>query len=241
MAGTGHAEKANFVKRGKWTLGSKIGQGTFGTVHMCMTEAGTLMAAKEIPADKLAVDDIRREIELLKYLDHPNIVAYRGSEVKGSKLYIFQEWIPGGSVTGLLHKFGPFSTAVVRVYLKQVLLGLAFLHSQKILHRDIKGRSVYNQVMYELYLASLFHHLGSNILVNDQGIVKLADFGASKKLSEHQRGMMMTMTMRGTPYFMAPEVFEEKYGTCLAVIPLSSVVTASVSPCALTRASLHRI
>jgi serine/threonine protein kinase len=57
--------------------------------------------------------------------------------------------------------------------------------------------------------------------VNDQGIVKLADFGASKKLLEHQSGMMMTMTMRGTPYFMAPEVFEEKYGTCLAVSPIA--------------------
>jgi Protein kinase domain len=142
VAGTGQEKKASFVKRGKWTLGSKIGHGTFGTVYMCMTEAGTLMAAKQVPADKLVVDDIRREIELLKYLNHPNIVAYRGSEVKDSNLYIFQEWVPGGSVTCLLHKFGPFSTAVVRVYLKQVLLGLAFLHSRNILHRDIKGRSL---------------------------------------------------------------------------------------------------
>jgi serine/threonine protein kinase len=48
--------------------------------------------------------------------------------------------------------------------------------------------------------------------VNDEGVVKLADFGASKKVSELQGAMLMTMTMRGTPYFMAPEVFEEKYG-----------------------------
>lgn len=53
--------------------------------------------------------------------------------------------------------------------------------------------------------------VGSNILVNDQGVVKLADFGASKKVSQ-SNGMMMTMTVRGTPYFMAPEVFEVKYG-----------------------------
>jgi serine/threonine protein kinase len=52
---------------------------------------------------------------------------------------------------------------------------------------------------------------GSNILVNDEGIVKLADFGASKKLENLQANVMMNLTVRGTPYFMAPEVFEEKY------------------------------
>jgi len=52
---------------------------------------------------------------------------------------------------------------------------------------------------------------GSNILVNDEGIVKLADFGASKKLKNLADNMMMSLTVRGTPYFMAPEVFEEKY------------------------------
>lgn len=91
----------------------------------------------------------------------------------------------------MLSKFGPFAMPVVRVYSKQILNGLAYLHQNNILHRDIKG---------------------SNVLVNDHGLCKLADFGASKQVSEMKGGMMMTMTMRGTPYFMAPEVFEEKYG-----------------------------
>ncbi|CAB9516794.1 activated protein kinase catalytic subunit alpha-1 [Seminavis robusta] len=183
-----------FVKRGKWTLGPKIGQGSFGTVHMCMTDEGVLMAAKVIPTtDTSVISDIRREVELLSKLNHPNIVAYRGaqSNSKRSRLHIFQEWVPGGSVASMLTKFGAFTLPVARVYLKQVLTGLSYLHCQKILHRDIKG---------------------SNVLVNDLGIVKLADFGASKQLSENSQGMIMTMTMRGTPYFMAPECFEEKYG-----------------------------
>lgn len=106
---------------------------------MCMTEAGTLMAAKVIQADKSIIGDMRREVDILKRLDHPNIVAYRGSDVKGSNLYIFQEWVPGGSVTSMLSKFGPFPIPTVRIYLKQILLGLSYLHDNKILHRDIKG------------------------------------------------------------------------------------------------------
>jgi len=128
------------VKRGNWTLGSRIGRGSFGSVHMCMmTDTGTILAAKEIQADKMVVKDIRREIELLRKLDHPNIVAYRGTDTRNSNLYIFQEWVPGGSVTSMLNKFGPFSLAVIRVYLMQVTIGLAYLHEQGILHRDIKG------------------------------------------------------------------------------------------------------
>jgi serine/threonine protein kinase len=98
--------------------------------------------------------------------------------------------VPGGSVATLLQKFGPFSLQVVRSYLLQTISGLAYLHENDIMHRDIKG---------------------SNLLVNDEGVVKLADFGASKKLSNLQDNLIMSMTVRGTPYFMAPEVFEEKY------------------------------
>ena len=97
------------------------------------------MAAKVIQAKRSVIEDLRREVEILKKLDHPNIVAYRGSDVKGNNLYIFQEWVPGGSVTCMLSKFGPFTLPTVRIYLKQILMGLAYLHDNKILHRDIKG------------------------------------------------------------------------------------------------------
>lgn len=179
------------VKPGRWTLGALIGKGAFGSVHTCMTEAGSLLAVKVVHANRAAMKDIRQEIELLKTFCHPNVVAYCGSEVRDSNLYIFQEWVPGGSVTSMLSKFGTFSLSVSKVYLEQVLAGLLYLHSRQVLHRDIKG---------------------SNILVNDHGIVKLADFGASKQVSGIKDGMMMTMTFRGTPYFMAQEVFEERYG-----------------------------
>jgi serine/threonine protein kinase len=114
-------------------------------------------------------------------------VRYYGAENVDGQLHIFQEWVAGGSITGMLAKFGAFSLAVVRNYLSQALEGLNYLHDHKIMHRDIKG---------------------ANILVSDGGIVKLADFGASKQILSE---VMLSHTMRGTPYFMAPEVFEETY------------------------------
>ena len=86
---------------------------------------------------------------------------------------------------------------MVRSYFHQILCGLEYLHRNRILHRDIKG---------------------GNVLVNDEGIVKLADFGASKKIHVALNGtaiameeLMEKMTVRGTPYFMAPEVFEATF------------------------------
>lgn len=107
-----------------------------------------------------------------------------------NNMRIFQEWVPGGSVASMLSHFGAFPLQVIQRYLSQTLAGLQYLHENNIIHRDIKG---------------------SNILVNDEGVVKLADFGASKKLSNLKGDMMMSLTVRGTPYFMAPEVFEERY------------------------------
>lgn len=147
------------------------------------------------------MEDLKSEIDLMESFEHPNILRYIGCEMDRKKqvLHIFQEWVPGGSVTALLKRFRPFPLAIVRSYLHRALMGLEYLRSNHILHRDIKG---------------------GNVLVNDEGVIKLADFGASRKIckSENDSGtiivmedMVEHMTMRGTPYFMAPEVVEEKY------------------------------
>ncbi len=165
------------VRRGKWTLGTRIGEGSFGIVHVGMNNlTGKLMAVKimKIPSKSSheTLEGLRREINLMKSFEHPNIVRYIGCEIdkKRGVIHVFQDWIPGGSVTSLLKKFGPFPTPVVRCYMYQVLTGLNYLHSNRIIHRDIKG---------------------GNILVNDEGIVKLADFGASKRLRITENVSMM--------------------------------------------------
>ena len=80
-----------------------------------------------------------------------------------SSLFIFLEYVPGGSIAGLLERFGPLETSVVSVYASQILVGLDYLHAQRVAHRDVKG---------------------ANILVEKSGRVKLADFGMAKTLVE---------------------------------------------------------
>ncbi|GMH60327.1 hypothetical protein TrST_g5641 [Triparma strigata] len=188
------------VRKGKWRKGQKIGSGSFGTVYLGMNEAsGTLMAIKTMNianAEQSDIEDLQQEIDVMRILSHPNIVRYFGAELDDEEgsLNIFQEWVPGGSVASLLSRLGAFSVNVVKSYLKQTLSGLAYLHKNHIIHRDMKG---------------------ANLLVDNNGTVKLADFGASKKMSDEGtlNGSQMTASMKGTPYFMAPEVMShEKYG-----------------------------
>jgi len=140
-------------------------------------------------------------------LQHPNIVTYLGTDIcdENKLLYIFTEWVPGGSIQAqtqcrmclaqftvnyivsqaLVTKFGRLSEAIVRKYVAQLLVGLKYLHEQRVIHRDIKS---------------------ANILVDDRGTIKLADFGSSKRMDSMGTITNSNLSLRGTPYFMAPEV-----------------------------------
>ncbi|XWS58204.1 hypothetical protein CRYUN_Cryun08bG0014500 [Craigia yunnanensis] len=178
----------------RWRKGELIGSGAFGRVYMGMNlDSGELLAVKEVliaansASEEKAqahVRELEEEVKLLKNLSHPNIVRYLGTVREEETLNILLEFVPGGSISSLLGKFGPFPEAVIRTYTKQLLLGLEYLHNNGIMHRDIKG---------------------ANILVDNKGSIKLADFGASKQVVELAT-VSGAKSMKGTPYWMAPEV-----------------------------------
>ncbi|CAD8205401.1 unnamed protein product [Paramecium octaurelia] len=187
-------EKQELEKQITWTEGEMIGQGAFGRVILGMNRvSGQIMAVKQVfikSGDENKVQSIQREIEILSKLQHPHIVRYYGSERKKDQLNIFLEYVSGGSVLMMIKRFGKFKESLIKVYLKQILLGLQYLHSQGVIHRDIKG---------------------ANILINQNGQVKLADFGSGKQLSEIQQDIVGSLC--GTPNFMAPEVInQQQYG-----------------------------
>ena len=148
-----NSRRSMIVKPGKWTLGSQIGHGAFGVVHIGMnTETGRLMAVKSIQMDKAALKDLRREIDLMNSLKHENIVQYFGCQQDRGYLRIFQEWVAGGSVTELLSKFGVFTSDVTQTYISQMLAGLSYLHENNIV------RSGENSLLTSMS-NSLTHHL----------------------------------------------------------------------------------
>lgn len=181
-----------------WTKGELIGIGAFGRVFSALNNVtGELVAVKQVSFAKdealqgRVAEHIRAleaEVQVLKTLQHENIVRYLGTEITDDSLYIFLEFVPGGSIASLLAKFGAFPEKVIRVYTAQLLRGLEYLHQKGIMHRDIKG---------------------ANILVDKQGTVKLADFGASKKIEDLATMGSGSKSIRGTPYWMAPEVIKQ--------------------------------
>lgn len=126
------------------------------------------MAIKQVPLPdhpnqelSQEVRALQTEISLLKDLSHHHIVRYIGAEERDGALNILMEYQPGGSLAKVLFKFSSFSEKIIQSFTRQILLGLEYLHEHGIAHRDIKG---------------------ANLLLDQNGIVKLADFGASKKL-----------------------------------------------------------
>lgn len=104
-----------------------------------------------------------KEIEVMRSLRHDNIVRYLGTSLDQSFLSVFLEYIPGGSISSLLGKFGAFSENVIKVYTKQILQGLSFLHANSIIHRDIKVCFLFLYII--LYILYIFYIFSINIKI----------------------------------------------------------------------------
>lgn len=124
-----------------------IGTGAFSTCYQCRdVKTGIIMAVKQISfcrnseheQDNIC-EKVVDEIRMMAGLSHPNIVRILGATKTGAHFNMFVEWMPGGSVSYLLEMYGVFSEPVMSSYAQQLLLGLAYLHDNGILHRDMKG------------------------------------------------------------------------------------------------------
>ncbi|TKS67508.1 Mitogen-activated protein kinase kinase kinase 19 [Collichthys lucidus] len=182
-----------------WTKGEVLGRGAYGTVYCGLTSQGQLIAVKQVSLDASDPDAAKREysrlqgeVELLKTLRHSNIVGFLGTSLYQHVVSIFMEYVPGGSIASILHRFGPLPERVLALYTHQILEGVDYLHLNRVIHRDLKG---------------------NNIMLMPTGVIKLIDFGCARRLSclNHTSSNSgdLLKSVHGTPYWMAPEVINE--------------------------------
>ncbi|MBN3270926.1 M3K19 kinase, partial [Polyodon spathula] len=181
-----------------WTKGDILGRGAYGTVYCGLTNQGQLIAVKQValdPSDQVTAEKeyqrLQEEVDLLKTLDHCNIVGFLGTCLEVNIVSIFMEFVPGGSVASIINRFGPLPEKVFAIYTKQILEGVEYLHNSRVIHRDLKG---------------------NNVMLMPTGIIKLIDFGCAKRLAclnTTGTNSEMLKSMHGTPYWMAPEVINE--------------------------------
>ncbi|XP_028796808.1 serine/threonine-protein kinase 24 isoform X2 [Neltuma alba] len=167
-----------------------IGQGSFGDVYKAFDkELNKQVAIKVIDLDESEdeIDDIQTEIAVLSQCRCPYITEYYGSYLHQTKLFIIMEYMAGGSVADLLQSGQPLDEVSIACILRDLLHAVDYLHAEGKIHRDIKA----------------------NILLSENGDVKVADFGVSAQLT---RTISRRKTFVGTPFWMAPEVIQTAEG-----------------------------
>lgn len=171
---------------------SVVGRGAHGVCWLCRRKDDVFqqkVIVKTISLDGLSSDEetaIMGEVTLLKRLHHPNIIGYYESFKTENTLSIVMQYAEGGTMDQMIseQKGIKFPEHIVLNYFTQVAIGLEYMHSKQILHRDLKTQ---------------------NILLNrKRTIVKLSDFGISKELSTRS----LASTLIGTPNYLSPEICE---------------------------------
>ncbi|XP_071744996.1 serine/threonine-protein kinase 4 isoform X2 [Lepeophtheirus salmonis] len=183
----------------------KLGEGSYGSVYKSIhKESSQVLAIKQVPVDT-DLQEIIKEISIMQQCDSPYVVKYYGSYFKNTDLWIVMEYCGTGSVLDIMKLRGlynnlpkgevlPLTEDEIATILCDTLKGLEYLHFRKKIHRDIKS---------------------GNILLNNEGHAKLADFGVAGQLTDT---MAKRNTVIGTPFWMAPEVIQEIGYDCVADI-----------------------
>ncbi|KAJ4833219.1 CBL-interacting serine/threonine-protein kinase 8 [Turnera subulata] len=178
-------------KVGKYEVGRTIGEGTFAKVKFAQnTETGESVAMKVLDRTTIIkhkmVDQIKREISIMKLVRHPYVVRLHEVLASRTKIYIILEFITGGELFDKIVHHGRLSEAEARRYFQQLIDGVDYCHSKGVYHRDLKPE---------------------NLLLDSQGNLKISDFGLSALPEE---GVSLLRTTCGTPNYVAPEVLSHK-------------------------------
>lgn len=173
---------------GPYRLIRKIGVGGMGEVYLArhskmQRDAAIKFLSPELVRSKAARKRFEREVETIARLQHPNIVAaYDANEIDG-RFFLVLEFAPGRDLQQVVRTSGPLSCAAALAAVKQAAIGLGYAHSQNVIHRDVKP---------------------SNLMINDQGDVKVLDLGLARTHIEATE-LTVSHAMMGTAAFMAPE------------------------------------
>ena len=182
----------------KYVIKKLLGRGSFGRVFLAQNIT-TLeyIAMKEIPKtseDLLTDSEIMDEIEILKNLDHPDIVRIMEFYNTPDSYYIINEYCPCGELYEKINY--QFSETQIAVMFRQILSGLAYLHSNNIIHRDLKLENILIQEIEK-----------SQETNEDLFILKIIDFGTAKIFDKNKKAKAVV----GSSYYIAPEVINKKY------------------------------
>ena len=185
----------------QFTVVDQLGAGAFGRALLCRDKSTReFVVIKEIRcADKAARDEARREAELLRKHSHPNvcrlIASFSSDEHK--RFYLVLEHCDGGdlsqSIARRRSERTPYKEHEAASIFVMITLALRHVHARRIVHRDVKA---------------------ANVFLTKRGVAKLGDFGVSRQLDVSGGGATQLASTRiGTPYYLAPEIFEGKaYG-----------------------------
>jgi serine/threonine protein kinase len=171
---------------GKYKILSTIGSGGFGTVYLAEDTWIDKKVALKVP-HRQGVDfgELLREPRLLASLNHPNIVTILTAEKQENVFFIVMEFVPGETLEAIVTREGALDVSRALDYTCQICNAVDHAHRQNVLHRDLRP---------------------SNVLVDERGLVKVADFGTSRFLEIAAHGT----TVIGSPPYMAPEQFRGK-------------------------------
>ncbi|XP_051135360.1 CBL-interacting protein kinase 5-like [Andrographis paniculata] len=185
-------EKKGNILMQKYEVGKLIGQGSFAKVHHARdVKTGRSVAIKIIDKEKIEkvglMDQIKREISVMRLVQHPNVVQLYEVMASKSKIYFAMEYVRGGELFNKVAK-GRLKEDAARRYFQQLIAAVDYCHSRGVYHRDLKPE---------------------NLLLDESGNLKVSDFGLSA-IVESKRHDGLLHTTCGTPAYVAPEVINNR-------------------------------